>query len=94
MIFLQRKPSTAFPIGSFLLQHVRDNGGEFMGRGRRRFGRPQCAAHAAIEGPEITRARPQTLRRHTQGATGPILDPPTAGSQDFAATDPVIWTEA
>ena len=28
------------------------------------------------------------------GATGAILDPPTAGSQDFTATDPVIGAEA
>lgn len=93
LIFLRRIRGTAFLIGGFLLEHVIDNCGECMGRGRRRFRRPQFAAHAAREGPEITRAIPQTLRRHTQGATGPIVDPPTARGEHFAATHAVVWAE-
>ena len=65
-----------------------------MGRGRRRFGRPQCAAHPAKKRPEIGGARAETLRGHAQGATGAILDPSTARGEHFATTDLMIGTEA
>ena len=64
-----------------------------MGGGGRGFGWPQFATHAAIEGAEIARALPQTLRRHAQGTAGPILDPATARREHFAATHPVVGTE-
>ena len=83
----------AFPIGCFLLEHVVDNFGQFVGRGRRGFGRPEFTAHAAKKGPEIAGARAETLRRHAQGATGPILDPSTARGEHFAATDLIVGTE-
>ena len=65
-----------------------------MGRGRRRFGRPQFAAHPAKKRPEIGGARAETLRGHAQGATGAILDPSTARGEHFATTDLIIGTEA
>jgi hypothetical protein len=64
MIFVPIRLGATFPIGGFLLSHVRENFCEFMGCGGRGFGWPQCAAHAAIEGSEIARTLPQTLRRH------------------------------
>src|SRR5215831_11017524 len=85
---------TAFPIRCLLLQHVIDNFRQFVGRGRRRFCWPQFAAHAAIKRAEIAGARAETLGSHAQGATGPILDPPTAGREDFAATNLVVRTES
>ena len=44
--------------------------------------------------PKIAGARAETLRGHAQGATGAILDPPTARGEHFAATDLMIGTEA
>src|SRR5712691_1045778 len=84
---------TTFEIGCFLLQHVIENFCEFMGRSCRRFGRPEFAAHPAKERSQIAGARAETLRGHAQGARGPIVDPPTASSEHFAATDAVIGTE-
>ena len=85
---------TAFPIRGFFLQHVRENFRQFVGRGRRRFGWPQCAAHAAIKRAERAGARAETLGSHAQGATGPIVDPPTAGGEHCATTNLVIGTES
>lgn len=93
VIFVQIILGTALPRGGFLLQHVRDNFGELMGRGRGGFGRSQFAAHAAIEGSEIARTGPQTLRGHAQGTARPILDGPTPGGEDFATTNAVVRTE-
>ncbi len=85
---------TVCPIGCFLLQHGRDNLCELVGRGRRRFGWPQCAAHAAIKRSERAGARAETLGSHAQGATGPIVDTPTARGEHFATTHLVIGTKA
>ena len=63
-----------------------------MGCGRRRFGWPQCAAHTAKKRPKRAGARAETLRGHAQGATGAILDPPTARGEHCAATDLIIGT--
>ena len=93
VLFVPRRLGTTFPIGRFLLYHVIEHFCEFMGRGSRGFGRPQFAAHAAIEGAEIARTLPQTLRRHAPGTAGPILDPATARRAHFAAPHPVVGTE-
>ncbi len=71
-----------------------DNFRQFMGRGRGGFRWPQCAAHAAKKRPTIAGARAETLRGHAQGATSPVLDPPTARGEHFAATDLMSGTEA
>ena len=84
----------AFPIRGFFLQHVRENVRQCVGGGCRRFRWPQFAAHAARKRAEIAGARAETLGRHAQGATGPILDPPTARGEHFAPTKLVIGTEA
>ena len=94
LIFVHGMLCTAFQIRCFLLQHVRDNFRQFVGRGRRRFGWPQFAAHAAIKRSEIAGARAETLGSHAQGATGPILDTPTARGEHFATTNLVIGTES
>ena len=91
--FLQIIRCTTFSLGGFLLKHVVQNCCELMGRGGRGLGWPQFAAHAAIEGSEIARTLPQTLRRHASGAPGPIVDPATARREHFAATHPVVGTE-
>lgn len=91
---MQRLLGTAFPRRGFFLQHVIENCRQFVGRGRRRFRWPQFAAHAAIKRAESAGARAETLGRHAQGATGPILDPPTARGEHFATTNLVIGTEA
>ena len=94
MIFVQILLCTACLVGCFLFEHMVDNFRQFMGRGRGSFGWPQCAAHAAIKRPEIAGARAETLRGHAQGTTGPVLDPPTARGEHFAATDLIVRTEA
>ncbi len=94
VIFVQILLCTTCPIGCLLLQHVRENFGECMGRGGRGFGRPQCAAHAAKKRPKIGGARAETLRGHAPGATGAMLDPPTARGEPCAATDLMIGTKA
>ena len=94
VIFVQRLLCTAGPIGCVLLQQVRENVCACMGRGRRRFRWPQCAAHAAIKRAERAGARAETLGSQAQGATGPILDPPTARGEHCAATDLMIGTKA
>jgi hypothetical protein len=71
-----------------------DNVRQFMGRGRRGFGWSEFAAHAAKKCPQIAGARAETLRGHAQGATGAILDPPTARGEHFAATALIIGTKA
>jgi hypothetical protein len=93
VFFVPIRLGTTFPIGRVLLEQVRENCGEFMGRGGRGLGRPQFAAHAAREGAERARALPQTLRRHAQGPAGPIVAPSTARREPFAATNPVVGTE-
>ncbi len=93
VIFLQLMLCITFARGCLLLQHGRENCCELMGRSRRRCGRPACAAHPAQERPQRAGARAETLRGHAQGATGPIVDPPTARSEHCAATDAVLGTE-
>ena len=93
MIFLQIIRCPTFSIGGLLLQQVVQNCCELMGRGRRGFGWPQFAPHAAKKRPKIAGARAETLRGHAQGATGTILDPSTARGQHFAATDLILGTE-
>jgi hypothetical protein len=83
---------TAFPIRGVLLQPVRENFRQLVGRGRRRFRWPQCAAQAAIKCSERAGARAETWGHHAQGATGPIVATPTAGRQDVAAPHLVIGT--
>jgi hypothetical protein len=85
---------TAFPRRGFFLQHVRENFRQFVGRGRRRLRWSQCAAQAAIQRAERAGARAETLGSHAQGATGPIVDPPTAGGEHCATTNLVIGTES
>src|SRR5881409_475818 len=87
VIFVPIILGTACSIGCLLLQHMVENFRQFMGRGRRGFGWPQFAPHAAKKRPKIAGARAETLRGHAQGATGTILDPSTARGQHFAATD-------
>jgi hypothetical protein len=94
VIFVQIILGTACAIGCFLLQHMGENFRQLMGRGCRGFGWPQFAPHAAKKRPKIAGARAETLRGHAQGATGAIVDPPTACGQYFAATDLIIGTEA
>ena len=94
MIFGQIILCTACPIGGFLLQHMVDNFCQFMGRRGGGFGWPQCAPHAAKKRPKIAGTRAETLRGHTQGTTGPILDSSTTRGQDFATTDLMIRAEA
>jgi hypothetical protein len=94
VIFVQRLLCTACPIGCFLLQHVREKFCEFVGRGRRRCRWPQFAAHAAIKRAERAGARAETLGSHAQGATGPLLDTPTARGEHLATTHLVIGTES
>ena len=93
LILLEICLGTLCAIGRFLLQHMVDNFGEFMGRGRRGFRWPEFATHAALERSEVTRTRPQTLCGQAQGATRPILDAPTTRREHFAATNPVVGTE-
>src|SRR6267142_2660281 len=71
-----------------------DNFGECMGCGCRGFGRSEFTAHAAKKRSKIAGARAETLGGHAQGATGAILDPPTACGEHFATTDLIIRTEA
>ena len=85
---------TAYPIGCFLLQHVLEHCGELVSRGRRRFRWPQFAAHAALQRSERAGARAETVGRHAQGATGPMLDTPTARGEHCASTHLVLGTEA
>ena len=92
VIFVHVMLGTAFQIRCFLLQHVIDNFRQFVGRGRRRFRWPQCAAHAAIKRSERAGARAETLGSHAQGATGPIVDTPTARGAHFATTNLVLGT--
>ena len=94
MIFVQIILCTACPIGGFLLQHMVDNFCQFMGRRGGGFGWPQFAPHAAKKRPKIAGTRAETLRGHTQGTTGPILDSSTTRGQDFATTDLIIRAEA
>src|SRR5437899_7498059 len=94
VIFVQILLGTVGSIGCLLLQHMVENFRQFMGRGRRGFGWPQFAPHAAKKRPKIAGARAETLRGHAQGATGTILDPSTARGQHFAATDLMLGTEA
>lgn len=94
MIFVQIILCTTCPIGCFLLQHMGENFCKFMGRGRRRFRRSQCATHAAMQCPERAGARAETLGGHAPGATGAIVDPPTARGEHCASTDVMIGTEA
>ena len=90
---MQSLRGTAFLRGGCLLAQVRENFGACMGWGRRRFCGPQFAAHAAIKRSERAGARAETLGSHAQGATGPILDPPTARGEHFATTNLVVGTE-
>ena len=94
MIFVQIILCTTCPIGCFLLQHMVENFCQFMGRRRGGFGWPQFAPHAAKKRSQIAGARAETLGGHAQGATGAILDPPTARGEHFASTDLIIGTEA
>ena len=94
MIFVQIILCTACPIGGFLLQHMVDNFCQFVGRGRGGFGWPEFAPHAAKKRPKRAGARAETLRGHAQGATSPVLDPPTARGEHVAATDLMSGTEA
>src|SRR5204863_10084835 len=57
-------------------------------------GRSECAAHAAKKRSKIAGARAETVCGHAQGATGAIVDPPTACGAHFATTDLMIRTEA
>jgi hypothetical protein len=94
LLFLQSIRGTAFLIGGFLLEHVREHVGECMGGGRRRLCGPQFTAHAAIKRSELAGARAETVGSHAQGATGPIVDTPPAWRQDFATTHLVLGTAA
>jgi hypothetical protein len=93
LIFVPRRLGATFPIGGFLLAPVLEHFGEGMGGGGRGGGWPPCAAQAARDGAESARTLPPTLRRHASGATGPIVDPSTAGREHCAATPPVVGTE-
>jgi hypothetical protein len=92
LLLMQRLLGTAFLIGGFLLEHVREHVGACRGGGRRRFCGPPCAAHAAIKRSERAGARAETVGSQAPGAPGPIVDTPTACRQDFATTNLVIGT--
>ena len=93
VIFLPRMLGTVCAIGGLLLQHGGENVRAWMRRGCGGLGRPQCAPHAAIKRSESAGARAETLRGHAEGATGPIVDPPTARGAHGAATDPMSGTK-
>jgi hypothetical protein len=81
-------------IGCFVLQHRRDNFGACLGGGCRGFGRAECAAQAAMKRPKRAGPRAETVGGHAPGATGAILDPPTARGEYWAATDLLSRTES
>jgi hypothetical protein len=47
LIFVPIIPGAPFPRGCWLFSHVVENFCQFVGRGCRGFGRPECTAHAA-----------------------------------------------
>ena len=71
-----------------------ENFRQFMGRGRRGFGWPQFAAHAAIKRPEIAGARAETLAAMRKARLARFWTRRLPVDEHFAATDLIIGTEA
>ena len=94
VIFVQIILCTACPIGCLLFEHMVENFCQFVGRGCRSFGWPEFTPHAAQKRPERAGAGAETVRGHAQGATGAIVDPPTARGAHVASTDLIIGTES